>query len=118
MKFIDKVKRIFFTDSDLGIKSLDPDFKEKMANERVIQDGAQSQLLMSSPIFQQVVAEMYLNLDAQLDFVEDTDPGAAEQIRWLRVQRRGLRQICAILDNKIAGMEQLNNALKENQDES
>ena len=117
MNYIDKVKRIFFTDSDLGIKSLDPNFKEKLANERIIQEGAQSQMLMANAIFQQVVAEMYLNLDAQLDLVEDTDPKAAEQIQWLRVQRRGLRQICAILDNKIAGMEQLNNSMKENMDE-
>lgn len=116
MNYIDKVKKIFFTDSDLGIRSLDPDFKEKFAHERVIQDGAQSQLLMANPIFQDVVANMYLSLESQLDFIEDTEKDADERVRWVRLQRRALRTITAILDNNIAAMESLQNAQKENQD--
>jgi hypothetical protein len=78
-----------------------------MAIERVIQEGAQCALLMANPIFQDVVAEMYLAMEAQLDSIEDTLPDAPQQIQWVRVQRRALRQITAILDNKIAAMEQI-----------
>jgi hypothetical protein len=107
MNYIDRIKRVFFTESDLGIKSLDPDFKEKYATERVIQDGAQSALLMANPIFQTVVSDVYLSLEAQLDMVDDLDHNADEQVRYIRLQRRAIRQIAAILDNKIAAMEQI-----------
>jgi len=107
MTYIDRIKRIFFTESDLGIKSFDPDFKEKMATERVIQDGAQSALLMANPIFQTVISDIYLSLEAQLDMVDDLDKNADDQVRSIRLQRRALRQITAILDNKIASMEQV-----------
>jgi hypothetical protein len=113
MNYFDRIKRVFFTESDLGIKSLDPDFKEKFANERIIQDGAQSQLLMANPIFQTVVSDVYLSLEAQLDMVDDLDRGADDQVRWIRLQRRALRQIAAILDNKIAAMEQVQAAQQQ-----
>ena len=117
MNYIDRIKRVFFTESDLGIKSLDPDFKEKYANERIIQDGAQSQLLMANPIFQTVVSDVYLSLEAQLDMLDDLDRGADEQVRWIRLQRRALRQITAILDNKIAAMEQVQAAITQKSQE-
>ena len=117
MNYIDRVKRIFFTDSDLGYKSLDPDFKQKQNEERIIQNGAQSQLLMANPIFQQAVTDIYLTLESQLDFIEDTDEGAEERIRYVRLQRRALRTIAAVLDNNIAAMETLQNSQKENLDE-
>lgn len=107
MNYIDRIKRIFFTESDLGIKSFDPDFKEKMATERVIQDGAQSAVLMANPIFQNVISDIYLSLEAQLDMVDDLDANSEDQVRSIRLQRRALRQITAILDNKIAAMEQI-----------
>ena len=107
MNYTDRIKRIFFTESDLGIKSFDPDFKEKMATERVIQDGAQSAVLMANPIFQNVISDIYLSLEAQLDMVDDLDANSEDQVRSIRLQRRALRQITAILDNKIAAMEQI-----------
>ena len=107
MNYIDRIKRVFFTESDLGIKSLDPNFKEKYAQERIIQDGAQSQLLRANPIFQTVISDVYLNLEAQLDMIDDLDRNADDQVRVIRLQRRALRQITAILDNKIAAMEQI-----------
>jgi hypothetical protein len=113
MNYIDRIKRVFFTEADLGIKSLDPDFKEKYATERVIQDGAQSALLMANPIFQTVVSDVYLSLEAQLDMVDDLDANADEQIRYIRLQRRAIRQIAAILDNKIAAMEQIQAAVAD-----
>jgi len=115
MTYIDRIKRIFFTSDDLGFKILDDELRERESNERIIREGAQSQLLMQNTIFQDVVADMYLNLEAQLDFIEDTDNMADEQIRWVRLQRRALRQVCAVLDTKIATMEALQKALKEEQ---
>lgn len=116
MKFIDYIKRVFFTESDLGVKFLEPEAQEKYLQQKIINEGAQSKLLMSNPIFQQTISEMYLQLEAQLDSIEDTDVGADKQIQWVRVQRRALRQIAAVLDNKIAAQEQLEQSLKENQD--
>lgn len=117
MNYIERIKRVFFTESDLGIKSLDPDFKEKYASERIIQDGAQSQLLMANPIFQTVVSDVYLSLEAQLDMIDDLEHNSEEQVRYIRLQRRALRQITAILDNKIAAMEQLQVSLVEKSQE-
>jgi hypothetical protein len=117
MTYIERIRRIFFTEADLGIKSLDPDFKEKWASERVIQDGAQSQLLMANPIFQTVVSDVYLSLEAQLDMIDDLDRNSDEQVRIIRLQRRALRQITAILDNKIAAMEQLQASLVQQSQE-
>ena len=113
MTYIDRIKRVFFTDSDLGTKILNPEIKERALNERIIQEGAQSQTLMSNPFFQQAVAEMYMSLDSQLDSIEDTMPNADEHIRWVRLQRRALRHVCAMLDNRIAAMETLQEALKQ-----
>jgi hypothetical protein len=116
MNYLDRIKKIFFTESDLGTKILDPEYAERALNERIIQEGAQSQTLMSNPFFQEAVAQMYLALDSQLDSIEDTMPDAEEQIRWVRLQRRSLRHICAVLDNRIAAMESLQ-IQKEKQDE-
>lgn len=118
MKYIDHVKKLFFTEKDLGTYYPD-DYNAELAQQsKIIADGAQAQMLMSNPIFQQVVSEMYLALEQQLDSIEDTDKNAEENIRWVRVQRRALRQVCAILDNKIAAHEQLEKTIKESQDES
>jgi hypothetical protein len=113
MTYIERLKRIFFTENDLGTKILDPEIKERMLNERIIQEGAQSLTLMSNSFFQTAVAEMYLALDSQLDSIEDTMPDADEQIRWVRLQRRALRHVCAVLDNRIAAMESLQQALQQ-----
>lgn len=118
MKYLEKIKQLFFTEKDLGISYPDDTNRELAMQSRIIAEGAQSQILMSNPIFQSAVADMYLTLEAQLDSVEDTDEHAEGQIRWIRVQRRALRQICAILDNKIAMMESVEKSNKEIQDES
>lgn len=118
MKYLEKIKQLFFTEKDLGISYPDDTNKELALQSKIIAAGAQSQILMSNPIFQNAVADMYLTLEAQLDSVEDTDLDAEGQIRWIRVQRRALRQICAILDNKIAMMESVEKSNKEIQDES
>jgi hypothetical protein len=118
MNYIDKIKALFFTEKDLGVRYPDELNRDISINSRLIAEGAQSQMLMANPIFQAVVAEMYLTLEAQLDSIEDTWPDAQEQIQWVRVQRRALRQICAVLDNKIAVMETVEQANKEKEDES
>lgn len=118
MSYIDNIKRLFFTEKDLGVRYPDELNRELAINSKLIAEGARAQLLMANPIFQDVVAEMYLTLEAQLDSIEDTWPDAQEQIQWVRVQRRALRQICAVLDNKIAVMETVEQATKEKEDES
>jgi hypothetical protein len=118
MSYLEQIKKLFFTEKDLGVRYPDDLNRELSINSRLIAEGAQSQMLMANPVFQQVVAEMYLTLEAQMDSIEDTWPDAAEQIQWVRVQRRALRQICAVLDNKIAVMETVEQSNKEKEDES
>ena len=108
MNYLNKIKAIFFTQEDLGVKLLDPELRAKSTEETIIARGAQSQLLMANPVFHEVVAEMYLNLEAQFDWIEDTEPDAQDKIQWIRLQRRALRIIAAQLDNMIAGMESVN----------
>lgn len=105
MQFIEKIKRIFFTEQDLGIRFPDEHNSELYKQNHLIAEGARSQLLMANPIFQESVAELYLALDSQLDSIEDTQPDSAAYIQWIRCQRRALRQVCAMLDNKIAQKE-------------
>jgi hypothetical protein len=108
MKYLDKIKRIFFTQDDLGVKILDPLARQISTEETIIARGAQSQLLMANPVFHDVITDMYLSLEAQLDWIEDTEPDAQSRIQWIRLQRRALRTIAAQLDNSIAAMEQIN----------
>ncbi len=117
MNFKQKVLNIFFTESDQGIRFPDDYNAEKFRQHNIIAEGARSQTLMSNPIFQEAVAEMYLSLESQLDSIEDTMPGAADHIQWVRVQRRALRQVCAVLDNKIAQKEIVEQALKQEAEE-
>lgn len=113
MNWRDKIKQVFFTEQDLGIRYPDEYNQELAQQSKIIAAGAQSQLLMSNPIFQDAVAEMYLLLDAELDAISDTDPDAEMRIRWVRCQRRALRQVCAMLDNKIAAQQSLEKANQE-----
>lgn len=118
-KYIDKIKELFFTEYDRGVRYPDDYNREMALNMKLINEGAQSQTLMSNPIFQESVADIYLALEAQLDSIEDTEPGAHERIMFVRAQRRALRVICAALDNKIALKETVEKSLKEvNVDES
>lgn len=112
MTFIHKVKQFFFTEQDLGTRFPDDHNAELFYQNNIIADGAKSQMLMSNPVFQDSVAEMYLALESQLDSIEDTMPDAQKHIQWVRVQRRALRQVCAMLDNKIAAKEAAERALQ------
>lgn len=118
MKYIDKVKSFFFTDSDLGIRFPDDHNHELFTQNNLIAEGAKSQMLMSNPIFQESVAEMYLALESQLDSIDDTMKDAEKYVQWIRVQRRALRQVCAMLDNKIAAKEQAERVLQTPVDEA
>jgi uncharacterized protein YjaG (DUF416 family) len=113
MSFKQKILNIFFTESDQGIRFPDEYNAERFRQSNIIAEGARSQTLMSNPIFQESVAEMYLALESQLDSIEDTMPDADDHIRWVRVQRRALRQVCAMLDNKIAQKEMVEQALRQ-----
>lgn len=117
MNYYDRLKELFFTERDRGIRYPDDYNREAAIHSDIIQRGARSQVLMSNAVFQEAVTQIYLTLEAQLDSIEDTDHNAAEQIRWIRTQRRALRQVCALLDNQIAAQEQLETSLKENVDE-
>jgi hypothetical protein len=113
MTFKQKILNIFFTEGDQGIRFPDEYNAEKFRQNNIIAEGARSQNLMANPIFQESVAEMYLALDSQLDSIEDTMPDADKHIQWVRCQRRALRQVCAMLDNKIAQKEMVEQALQQ-----
>lgn len=112
MNYRERIREIFFTAGDLGRRWFSEDARLAHEHENTIAQGARSQLLMSHPVFQEAVTEMYLYLEAQLDAIEDTDPDSQDRIRWVRTQRRALRQVCAMLDNRIAQAE---NAEKQHQ---
>jgi hypothetical protein len=118
MIFLTKLKQFFFTEADLGIRYPDDYNAEIAAANNLIAEGAKSQMLMSNPIFQESVAEMYLALESQLDSIEDTMPDADKHVQWVRVQRRALRQVCAMLDNRIAAKEQAERVLNTPSDEA
>jgi hypothetical protein len=117
MKYIDKIKEFFFTKEDLGIRFPDDYNAELFTQNNLIAEGARSQMLMSNPIFQESVAEMYMALESQLDSIDDTMKDAQQYVQWVRVQRRALRQVCAMLDNKIAAKEAAERALQTPTDE-
>jgi len=113
MNWLDRIKRVFFTERDLGFQPLAEELQEREHWQRIINHGADSRALMMNSAFQTAVAEIYLTLEAQLDNVDDTQPDAEVQISSIRAQRRALRQICALLDNKIAAQETVEQTLKE-----
>lgn len=113
MKYFDRLKEIFFTEYDRGIRYPTDYDREAALHSKIIAEGARSQTLMANPIFQDTVAEIYLALEAQLDSIEDTQSDAQQQIAWIRAQRRALRIICATLDNKIAQKETVEKSLAE-----
>ena len=113
MNWLDRVKSVFFTERDRGFESLSPEMAEQEHWQRIINSGAKSRALMMNSAFQTAVAEIYLTLEAQLDAVDDAQPDAEVQISSIRAQRRALRQICALLDNKIAAQETVEQTLKE-----
>lgn len=112
----EKIKHVFFTARDLGIKWVSPELEERRQQEYVIAQGAESRELMSKPIFQDAVSDIYLHLEAELDSLEPTQGDYDSRVQWILAQRRALRQVCALLDNKIAAQEQLETTLKETQE--
>jgi hypothetical protein len=116
MMLRDKILRIFFTARDLGERMLKPEREERRQQQNVIAQGAESRALMTNPVFQSAVGDLYLHLEAELDSLEPTQGDYDSRVQWILAQRRALRQVCALLDNKIAAQEQLETTLKETQE--
>ena len=116
ISYREKIKRKFFTARDLGERMLKAEREERRQQQFVIAQGAESRELMSKPIFQDAVSDIYLHLEAELDSLEPTQGDYDSRVQWILAQRRALRQVCALLDNKIAAQEQLETTLKETQE--